>query len=245
MINVEAQNDFYPGYPILLRGIYSACRMISSQYGRIFKSPHYNALQKVYSTWICTSPPRELENFITQINFEQHNKLGDFSIPKEFYDKISIVLVCLGNSNRTNNDGIVRMLDVLLSAQISKEEKQRILEEEYNLEMSHEFREEFGRMCNLSKGVLEDGIAIGKAEGKAEGIAIGKAEGKVEGIAIGKAEGIAIGVEQTTLAALNSIMKEFGVNAEQAMNTLNVPEEKRQTYAAVLNEKQESKVEEK
>ena len=33
IINVEDQNDFYPGYPLIKRGIYYCCRMISSQYG--------------------------------------------------------------------------------------------------------------------------------------------------------------------------------------------------------------------
>ena len=33
IINVEAQNDFYPGYPLIKRGIYYCSRMISAQYG--------------------------------------------------------------------------------------------------------------------------------------------------------------------------------------------------------------------
>ena len=53
IINVEAQNDFYPGYPLIKRGIYYCCRMISSQYGREFTGPHYEKIKKVYSIWIC------------------------------------------------------------------------------------------------------------------------------------------------------------------------------------------------
>lgn len=40
IINVEAQNKFYPGYPLITRGIYYCSRMISSQYGREFINPH-------------------------------------------------------------------------------------------------------------------------------------------------------------------------------------------------------------
>ena len=36
IINIEAQKDFYPGYPLIKRGIYYGCRMISSQYGTTF-----------------------------------------------------------------------------------------------------------------------------------------------------------------------------------------------------------------
>ena len=36
IINVEAQNDFYPGYPIVKRNLYYCCRLVSSQYGTEF-----------------------------------------------------------------------------------------------------------------------------------------------------------------------------------------------------------------
>jgi flagellar biosynthesis/type III secretory pathway protein FliH len=45
---------------------------------------------------------------------------------------------------------------------------------------------------------IEKGIAIGKAEGRAEGIAIGKAEGRAEG----RAEGIAIGKAESNAEIL-------------------------------------------
>ena len=41
IINIEAQNDFYPGYPIMKRGIYYRSRLISSQYGVEFTDAHY------------------------------------------------------------------------------------------------------------------------------------------------------------------------------------------------------------
>ena len=49
IINAEAQNDFYPGYPLLKRGIYYCSRMISSQYGVEFTESHYEDIKKVYS----------------------------------------------------------------------------------------------------------------------------------------------------------------------------------------------------
>ncbi len=63
IINVEAQNDFYPGYPLIKRGIYYCCRMISSQYGREFTGPHYEKIKKVYSIWICMKPPQYREEY--------------------------------------------------------------------------------------------------------------------------------------------------------------------------------------
>ena len=50
IINVEAQNDFYPGYPLIKRGIYYCCRMISSQYGRVRFLQNLNMGRFVRST---------------------------------------------------------------------------------------------------------------------------------------------------------------------------------------------------
>ena len=38
IINIEARNDFYPGYPLIKRGIYYCSRMISARYGTEFTS---------------------------------------------------------------------------------------------------------------------------------------------------------------------------------------------------------------
>ena len=48
ILNVEAQNDFYPGYPIVKRGIYYCSRLISAQYGTEFGEGQYEKLKKVY-----------------------------------------------------------------------------------------------------------------------------------------------------------------------------------------------------
>lgn len=71
IINVEAQNDFYPGYPIVKRGIYYGARMISSQYGTVFVKSHYEKIQKVYSVWVCLNPPKERNNTITEYSFKE------------------------------------------------------------------------------------------------------------------------------------------------------------------------------
>ena len=47
-INVEAQNNYYPGYPLIKRSIYYCSRMLSAQFGRDFADGHYENLKKVY-----------------------------------------------------------------------------------------------------------------------------------------------------------------------------------------------------
>lgn len=80
IINIEAQQSFYPGYAIVTRGIYYGARLISSQMGTEFTAGQYNDIKKVYSIWICTllSPElpaaRKIQNLKNkfQIDMEVH-----------------------------------------------------------------------------------------------------------------------------------------------------------------------------
>ena len=74
IINIEAQNDFYPGYPIIKRAIYYCSRMVSSQYGREFTNSHYEKIKKVYSVWICTKPPACRQNTINRYTIREDRK---------------------------------------------------------------------------------------------------------------------------------------------------------------------------
>ena len=46
IINIEEQNDYYPGYPLLKRGIYYCRRMISARYGVDFPPEQYKSVKK-------------------------------------------------------------------------------------------------------------------------------------------------------------------------------------------------------
>ena len=53
IINLEAQNKFLVGYPLIKRAIFYCGRMISSQYGTEFTNSQYGKIKKVYSIWVC------------------------------------------------------------------------------------------------------------------------------------------------------------------------------------------------
>lgn len=93
IINVEAQNDFYPGYPIIKRGIYYCARMISSQYGTVFTKSHYEKIQKVYSIWICMNPPKKRNNTITEYSLTEKHRIGKVKEAEEYYDLMSAILL--------------------------------------------------------------------------------------------------------------------------------------------------------
>lgn len=99
IINIEAQNDFYPGYPLIKRGIYYCSRMISAQYGTEFMDAHYEKIKKVYSIWICMNPPKNRENSITGYVISEKNLIGNVKEKKSNYDLMTAVMICLGKKN--------------------------------------------------------------------------------------------------------------------------------------------------
>lgn len=165
IINVEAQNDFYPGYPIIKRGIYYCSRMISSQYGTEFTDSHYGDIKKVYSIFICMNPPQYRKNTINCYSIQEQNIVGNVQEKKENYDLLTAIMICLGDKDTETNPGILRMLEVLLSPERTAGEKIGILQNEYGIEMTETLEGEVSDMCNLSKGVEELGIRKGRQEG--------------------------------------------------------------------------------
>lgn len=214
MINVEAQNDFYPGYPIIKRALYYCSRMISSQYGSEFTETHYENIRKVYSIWICSNPPKKRENTITRYYIQEENLVGQVSERKENYDLLTVVMICLGHAEDDNYTGILKLLDVLLSSEKEAEEKKRILQDDFDIAMTKTLESEVSAMCNLSKGVEERGIAIG--------------------VERGLEQGLERGIETTTLNAIRNLMETLRLTAEQAMEALKVPETEKVKYAGML-----------
>lgn len=169
IINVEAQNDFYPGYPLIKRGIYYCSRMISSQYGTEFTESRYDNIKKVYSIWICMNPPRNRYNSITRYYITEENLVGHVKERTADYDLMSVIMICLGRPEDEDCTGVLKLLDVLLSTETDPAEKCRILEKDFQIEMTRTLESEVSLMCNLSKGVEEKGIAKGIAKGMETG----------------------------------------------------------------------------
>lgn len=157
IINVEAQNDFYPGYPIIKRGIYYASRMISSQYGTVFEDSHYEKIKKVSSIWICTRPPKYRQNTITGYELIEKNIYGKVEENKDNYDLISVVIICLGEAGQKSNEALIRMLFVLLSDNMEPKDKKETLKTEFGIPMTRELESEVEKLCNLSQGVYDKG----------------------------------------------------------------------------------------
>lgn len=163
IVNLEAQKDDATGYDLLNRAIFYVSRMVFSQKERDFTNSHYNHLKKVYSIWICMNMP---ENCMEHIHLTREQLVGTYQW-KGRLDLLNIVMIGLTKEppEQTAYYELHRLLGTLLSMQLSAEEKLSVLEQEYHIPVEHDFREEVSTMCNLSQGVKEEGIRIGRVEG--------------------------------------------------------------------------------
>lgn len=162
IINVEAQKDDPAKYDVEMRGIYYASREISSQLDRDFSGQDYNAICKVYSIWICMNTS---ENTIQWLSITPKSLLGQPRW-KEMYQVLNVIIIRMKNALDDDTEHkLHRLLGALFVTELPFEKKEDILEREFNIRMSDYGKELFGDMCNLSQGILEQGIERGEELG--------------------------------------------------------------------------------
>lgn len=103
IINIEAQNEPNPGYPLPKRSIYYTSEKIADQKGRVFTKNHYEKIRKVYSIWICQNQPEYRANNVTHLHMACDSFVGDYQERECDYDLLSIFMVYLGGSEGTEN----------------------------------------------------------------------------------------------------------------------------------------------
>ena len=177
IINIEAQNKYNPGYPLVKRGVYYAARLISSQFGTEIDKQDYGGLKKVYTIWICMNPPESVKNTIIGFNLGMKIIAGDekrasveAAFKKNDYDLLSVIFVNL-DKDSSGASNLLEMLSLLFLGEMKALEKCKALETKFGIEMYQEISEEVSNMCDLSAGVWEKGLAQGFSKGVAQGIA--------------------------------------------------------------------------
>ena len=120
-IDVEAQVNYKPGYPIEKRGIYYLARMISSQIAAPTATTNYSALGKVYTIWICCkNVPEDIRNTMSvyeMVNTWNNKKMD---INPEVHDLMTMVILRLGNPKDENQIEIFEILNALIYARDKK-----------------------------------------------------------------------------------------------------------------------------
>ncbi len=155
IINVEAQKSDRTPYPLIKRAVYYASRMISAQKNKVFVKSHYEKIRKVYSIWIQMNVDSKRENTITEYSISEKNIVGTVNERKMDYDLMTVIMLGLGDFKDVVDKPILRLLDVLLSAEAKPEKKKAILEQDFDIPMSTAMKEEVNIMCNLGEGIRE------------------------------------------------------------------------------------------
>lgn len=163
IINIEAQKKEPTDYDILNRAIFYVSRMISSQKNRDFKGSNYNNIKKVYSIWVCMNMKEDSMNHIHLMNdviIGQHNWKGKIEL-------LNIIMIGIAEKlpKKDENHELHRFLGTLLSEKLGVYEKIDILENEYHIPMEKSLEEDVKIMCNLSEGIEERAMEIGREAG--------------------------------------------------------------------------------
>ena len=154
IINIEAQKDAPSGYSILNRGIFYACRLISSQKERDFVNTNYDDIKCVYTIWICMNMP---ENSLDYYQLANRKVLGSRTWEGK-QDMINIVLIGLAKDLPVHDEKyeLHRLLVALMSKQLTTSEKLNIIEKEYKIQLNDTLRKDVSVMCNLSQGIVDE-----------------------------------------------------------------------------------------
>ena len=136
--------------------------------------------------------------------------IGEHTEPVNNYDLLTVVMIYTAKDFMNLQDDVIKRLSVLLSRNLDAQERMNILEKDFNIAMTEEVKQEVDEMCNLSKGIREEGEAIGIAEGEA------------------------IGELKERLKNINALMDSLKVSALDAMEILKFSPEEQQKLLPLL-----------
>ena len=162
-VDVEAQNQFDPKYPITKRGTYYAGRMLSMQGSDVVANSHYERLRKVISVWVCVNVPKNKAKTVMKFSLEQENLEGGAVFKRGSYDLVDVIVVCLGEEAESAQ-GTLGLLGTLFARNMSVSDKLARLRDEFGIALTREQEGLVEDMCNLSVGVREAGRKEGRKE---------------------------------------------------------------------------------
>ena len=101
-------------------------------------------------------------NSINIYSVKEDSFIGEHTEPVNNYDLLTVVMIYTAKDFMDLQDDVIKMLSVLLSRNLDAQERMNILEKDFNIAMTEEVKQEVDEMCNLSKGIREEGEAIGE-----------------------------------------------------------------------------------
>ena len=93
---------------------------------------------------------------------KEDSLIGGYVEPVNNYDLLTVVMIYTAKDFMNLQDDVIKMLSVLLSRNLDAQGRMNILEDSFGIAMTEEVKQEVDEMCNLSKGIREEGEAIGE-----------------------------------------------------------------------------------
>ena len=113
---------------------------------------------------------------------KEDSLIGEHVEPVNNYDLLTVVMIYTAKDFMDLQDDVIKMLSVLLIRNLDAQERMNILEDSFGIAMTEEVKQEVDHMCNLSKGIREEGEAIGIAKGEAIGVAKGELKERLKNV---------------------------------------------------------------
>ena len=162
-LNIEVQASTYPGYDIDNRGIYYIARVISAEKNKgVFKNSHYDGLQKVYSIWLMTNPPKKLAGLldVQYLVKKRWNYLCDETSVLEddpLSSKLCFVKVYLPEGDVLAEDGDPMNILGVTFRNLASVEKKKIFLEKNGIFVNKEFKETLMKVCTFEDSIFAKG----------------------------------------------------------------------------------------
>ncbi len=167
IINIEPQRTVHTGYSLVRRGIYYACRMISSQKEVEFTGDDYNNIKKVYTIWLVMDAPKGGSNSIRRYEIKEKILHGHGREDVKNYDLMVAIMVYLGN--KATKHRLLKLLHLIFLDKLNAAEKKTILKQDYDLILTPVMEEELTKMGSLALGIAERAATVAATKAKKEG----------------------------------------------------------------------------
>ena len=155
LINLEAQNSSHTGYSFFKRAMFYHGRMISSQKERIFVGDHYDEILPAYSIWIFMN---EGEDAITEYSSYVPNYILGKKDWTDESPKGGLIMIGLDKDREADREEekLNRFLKTIFSAKLKPSQKFNIIEDEFNIPVSPQLKDEVNKMLGLGDMLVED-----------------------------------------------------------------------------------------
>ena len=204
IINLEPQRTVYTRYSLVRRGIYYACRMISSRKEVEFTGEDFDSIKKVYTIWLVMDAPRGCSNSIRRYEVKEKILHGHGHEDVKNYDLMVVIMVYLGKQKTRHR--LLRLLHLIFLDKMKATEKTKKLKDEYDLVLTEDMEKELTEMGSLAEGIAERARLYGEIKGK----------------------------ESAILVSIRNLMKTMNMTAQQAMDALMIPVERQSKYATLV-----------